>query len=120
MITNMDGTKDKPRRTQLVQMYTNVHWEKGLQLAVKEEYDSVIAAANAAFAEALEADPNATRPDPEPYLSIQRRVVNAKWNQESETVREETKRMVDEKWKQDTANYEAMKAETATPARYQK
>ncbi len=120
MIDNLDGTKDKPRRTQLIQMYTNVNWEHGLRLAVKTEHDAVIAAANEAYAETLKTDPNASRPEPEPYLSVQRRIVNARWNQQSETVRQRIKDLVDEKWAQDQANYEATKAAALSPARYQK
>lgn len=119
MISNMDGTKDKPRRTQLIQMYTNINWENGLQAAVKKEHDTVVQAAADAYTEALSLDPNATRSDPESYLSVQRRVVNAKWSQESDTVRQDMKRLVDEKWDLDTANYEATKAATLSPARYQ-
>ncbi len=100
-------------------MYTNINWENGLQAAVKKEHDTVVQAAADAYTEALSLDPNATRSDPESYLSVQRRVVNAKWSQESDTVRQDMKRLVDEKWDLDTANYEATKAATLSPARYQ-
>ncbi|KAF9018830.1 hypothetical protein BDZ89DRAFT_1139724 [Hymenopellis radicata] len=103
----------KPRRRQVMQMFTSLHTDDFRQ-EITDAFDKAVTDAGRAHAEALKTDPNA-KPIKVECLTYQRAVMKAHYEVLDDAEKENIRTMIEERYQAELKEWEAMKK---TPEEY--